>query len=68
MKKAYTYEATITIQVKLKAEGAALARKLAQATLLGIRSVGLDGRVGTARVHGGSLRRVSPPPASKGGT
>lgn len=62
LNKAYTYEATITIQVKVNAEGAALARKLAQATLLGVRAVGLDSRVGTARVHGGSLRRVPPPP------
>jgi hypothetical protein len=60
VKKTYTYNATITITVK--AETPAKARKLAQVTLLGVRSVGCDSQWGTARVRGGILKRVPPPP------
>ncbi len=61
VKKTYTYQATITVTVK--AESATHARKLGQVTLLGVRSVGCDSRLGKASVRGGRLKRIMLPPS-----
>ncbi|CAA7612264.1 hypothetical protein MCP1_100019 [Candidatus Terasakiella magnetica] len=59
MKKTYTYQATVII--KVKAGNATHARKLAQVTLLGVRSVGCDSQWGKASVRGGRLKRSTLP-------